>query len=84
MAEESPIGQAVTLDAEDWEFELDLMGSSASFECLTSHLRVAPDPNSELAQYLRNHLAEMAAEFSHIASNDSMCPHHVSGKLKAA
>lgn len=42
---------------EDWDFELDLMGTAASIELLERHLDKAPDPQSANAQFLKGFIA---------------------------
>lgn len=42
---------------EDWEDELDLMGTGASITRLQAHLAAAPNPLSPAAQFLRGYLA---------------------------
>lgn len=42
---------------DDWEFELDLLGTSASIESLEEHLGRAPDPKSATAHFLRGFIA---------------------------
>jgi hypothetical protein len=45
---------------DDWEFELDLMGTTASTEALEGHLEKAPDPQSATAQFLKGYIASHA------------------------
>lgn len=42
---------------DNWEFELDLLGTSASVEALERHLEKAPDPQSATAQFLKGYIA---------------------------
>lgn len=42
---------------DEWEFELDLLGTNASIEALTRHLEKAPDPQSATAQFLMGYIA---------------------------
>jgi hypothetical protein len=44
----------------DWEFELDLLGTTASTEALEEHLGKAPDPQSATAQFLKGYIASHA------------------------
>lgn len=41
---------------EHWETALEVMGAAASIDELRQHLALAPNPNSEMAEYLRDHL----------------------------
>lgn len=45
---------------DDWEFELDLMGTNASIDVLERHLDKAPDPRSATAQFLKGFIASHA------------------------
>jgi hypothetical protein len=45
---------------DDWEFELDLLGTTASTEALEGHLEKAPDPQSATAQFLKGYIASHA------------------------
>ncbi len=45
---------------DDWEFELDLLGTNASTEALEEHLEKAPDPQSATAQFLKGYIASHA------------------------
>ena len=45
---------------DDWEFELDLMGTNASIEALERHLDKVPDPQSATAQFLKGYIASHA------------------------
>lgn len=42
---------------DDWEFQLDLLGTSATVEQLQSHLDACPNPGSATAQYLQGYLS---------------------------
>lgn len=45
---------------DDWEFELDMMGTTASIELLERHLDKAPDPKTATAQFLQGYIASHA------------------------
>lgn len=45
---------------DDWEFELDLMGTTASIDVLERHLDKVPDPKSATAQFLKGFIASHA------------------------
>jgi hypothetical protein len=42
---------------EDWEFQLDLLGTHATLEQLQAHLDAAPNPDSATAQFLMGYLS---------------------------
>lgn len=47
-------------DIDQWEFELDLLGASASREQLQQLLERCPDPTSDSAQFLAGFLSRAA------------------------
>ncbi len=50
---------------EEWEFQLDLLGTEASIEELRGHLSRAPNPEAAAAQFLMGYLASYEKHVQH-------------------